>query len=159
MIKLKSDIATVETIDQCKKEYLPPVEKYISCSEFGHMDGMCGSCHWCLEMTPYQWYMCSDKGDFDRIKAKNPEYTDKDIAKQIEARKKRDYTKYWKLIDLQYQVKNYWANICLNNDNWNGFTEKENKNLFNRFNAELDTIQSKLIKLYNMAIEEGAENG
>ncbi len=93
MIKLKSDIATVETIEQCNQEYLPPVRKFINCSDFGKMDGMCGSCHWCLEMTPYQWYMCRDKGHFDRIKAKYPDLSDMYIAKQIEAYKKRVYSK------------------------------------------------------------------
>lgn len=50
-----------ETLDWCQRHYVPPVKKYINCEEFGHPDGMNGSCHWCLEMCPYQWEMCHDE--------------------------------------------------------------------------------------------------
>ena len=50
-----------ETLEQCKQHYVPPIKKYISCSEFGHSDGMNGSCHWCKEMCPYQFEMCQDE--------------------------------------------------------------------------------------------------
>lgn len=50
-----------ECILQCKAHYVPPNKKYITCRDFGNPDGMNGGCHWCLEMTPYQWYMCSDE--------------------------------------------------------------------------------------------------
>lgn len=50
-----------ETLEQCKQHYIPPVEKYISCDEFGRSDGMNGSCHWCKEMCPYQFEMCRDE--------------------------------------------------------------------------------------------------
>jgi hypothetical protein len=50
-----------ETLDWCQRHYVPPVKKYISCDEFGKPDGMNGSCHWCLEMFPYQWEMCQDE--------------------------------------------------------------------------------------------------
>lgn len=50
-----------ETLDWCQRHYVPPVKKFISCGEFGHLDSMDGSCHWCLEMCPYQWEMCSDE--------------------------------------------------------------------------------------------------
>ena len=50
-----------ETLEWCHKHYVPPIKKYISCKYFGKCDGMNGSCHWCLEMTPYQWEMCSDE--------------------------------------------------------------------------------------------------
>lgn len=51
-----------ETLDWCKKHYVPLIKQYISCNEFGYCDGMNGSCHWCREMTPYQWEMCRDEG-------------------------------------------------------------------------------------------------
>jgi hypothetical protein len=54
-------IEVPETIEDCKRYYIPPNKKYITCSEFGHMDGMNGSCHWCMEMTPYEWHMCRDE--------------------------------------------------------------------------------------------------
>lgn len=50
-----------ETLEWCRKHYVPPIEKHISCKDFGGCDGMDGSCHWCREMTPYQWEMCSDE--------------------------------------------------------------------------------------------------
>ena len=50
-----------ETLDWCKRHYVPPIEKYVTCEEFGHLDPMDGSCHWCFEMCPYQWEMCSDE--------------------------------------------------------------------------------------------------
>ena len=57
-----TDIVFVpETIDYCCHHYIPPNKKYITCDEFPHTDGMDGSCWWCMEMTPYQWYMCQDE--------------------------------------------------------------------------------------------------
>lgn len=50
-----------ETIDWCAAHYVPPVKKYISCSDFGKCDGMNGSCIWCSKMTAYQWHMCADQ--------------------------------------------------------------------------------------------------
>lgn len=50
-----------ETLEQCNQHYVPPIKKYISCSEFGQSDGMNGSCHWCREMCPYQFEMCQDE--------------------------------------------------------------------------------------------------
>lgn len=50
-----------ETIDWCNRHYVPPIKKYINCEEFGYSDPMNGSCHWCLEMCPYQWEMCQDE--------------------------------------------------------------------------------------------------
>lgn len=50
-----------ETLSWCRKHYVPKVEKYITCKEFGHSDGMDGACWWCMEMTPYQWHMCCDE--------------------------------------------------------------------------------------------------
>ncbi len=50
-----------ETLTWCRQHYVPPVQKYIICDEFGHSDGMNGGCWWCMEMTPYQWHMCQDE--------------------------------------------------------------------------------------------------
>ena len=50
-----------ETLEYCRYHYVPPVKKYITCEYFGNIDGMSGGCWWCKEMTPYQWYMCSDE--------------------------------------------------------------------------------------------------
>ena len=56
-----SDNYIPETLEQCKQHYLPPIKTYITCPDFGKSDGTNGSCWWCKEMTPYQWYMCSDE--------------------------------------------------------------------------------------------------
>ena len=50
-----------ETLAWCRSHYCPPVQTYINCPDFGHADGMDGSCWWCMEMTPYQWHMCRDE--------------------------------------------------------------------------------------------------
>jgi hypothetical protein len=44
-----------------KTKYNPPDYNQINCISFGHLDGMNGCCHYCLEETPYQWEMCSDE--------------------------------------------------------------------------------------------------
>lgn len=49
-----------KTLTQCDNNYCKTILKYISCERFGELDGMDGSCHWCCEMTPYQWHMCHD---------------------------------------------------------------------------------------------------
>lgn len=79
-----------ETLDLCEAHYIPPISKYISCEDFGNSDGMNGSCHWCKEMTPYQWHMCQDHGQINtlmsglgRISFSNVQ----DAAKYIEKRK------------------------------------------------------------------------
>ena len=50
-----------ETLEWCRKHYVPPIKKHISCKNFGDCFSMNGSCHWCREMTPYQWEMCCDE--------------------------------------------------------------------------------------------------
>lgn len=50
-----------ETLTWCRKHYVPPVQGYITCKDFGQSDSMCGGCWWCMEMTPYQWHMCKDE--------------------------------------------------------------------------------------------------
>ena len=50
-----------ETLDWCKSHYVPPIQEYITCKVFGKLDGTDGSCHWCKEMTPYQFEMCWDE--------------------------------------------------------------------------------------------------
>jgi len=53
------------TCDTCfhsyKTKYNSPDYDLISCEEFGQLDGMNGSCHYCLEDTPYEFEMCSDE--------------------------------------------------------------------------------------------------
>lgn len=55
------EIFPFETLEQCRTHYCKPIQKYISCKEFGKLDGMDGSCHWCREMTPLQFEMCWDE--------------------------------------------------------------------------------------------------
>jgi hypothetical protein len=43
-----------ETLDWCASHYVPPIKDHIHCPDFGKLDWMDGSCHWCLEMYPYQ---------------------------------------------------------------------------------------------------------
>lgn len=50
-----------ETLDWCRKHYVPPIKEYIHCQNFGRCDGMDGRCIWCGEMTPYQQAMCADE--------------------------------------------------------------------------------------------------
>ena len=50
-----------ETLEWCTTHYTPPIKEYIHCPSFGNSDGMNGSCWHCMEMTPYQWVMCSDE--------------------------------------------------------------------------------------------------
>lgn len=50
-----------ETLTQCRCHYIPPLEEYIHCPDFGNSDGTNGGCWWCMEMTPYQWHMCQDE--------------------------------------------------------------------------------------------------
>lgn len=78
-----------ETLEQCKQYYLPPIKKYITCSDFGNPDGMNGSCHWCLEMCPYQFEMCHDESLLrNLIKNKSKD----DAVKFIEEYKRRTYS-------------------------------------------------------------------
>lgn len=57
----QNDEPVPETLTWCRQHYVPPVQKYITCDEFGHSDGTNGGCWWCMEMTPYQWHMCQDE--------------------------------------------------------------------------------------------------
>ena len=50
-----------ETLEWCTTHYTPPIKTYINCPDFGKCDGTDGSCWHCMEMTPYQWVMCSDE--------------------------------------------------------------------------------------------------
>lgn len=50
-----------ETLTWCRQHYVPPIQEYIHCLDFGKSDGLNGSCWWCMEMTPYQWHMCQDE--------------------------------------------------------------------------------------------------
>ncbi len=57
----KNGIFVPETLTECKQHYIPPVKEHIHCPDFGKSDGTNGGCWWCMEMTPYQWHMCSDE--------------------------------------------------------------------------------------------------
>ena len=81
-----------ETLEWCKRHYVPPIEEYIRCPDFGNVDWMNGSCHWCLEMCPYQCEMCRDESwvrgllsPAARIQAK----TRKEAAEFIESYKQK----------------------------------------------------------------------
>lgn len=50
-----------ETLKWCMNHYVPPIKDYIICKEFGKCDGTNGSCYQCMELTPYQFEMCSDE--------------------------------------------------------------------------------------------------
>lgn len=56
-----------ETLSWCKQHYVPKVDRYITCETFGNIDGMNGTCWWCMEMTPYQWHMCKDETFIKRL--------------------------------------------------------------------------------------------
>jgi len=79
-----------ESLEECQEHYVPPVSAHIYCPHFGHCDGTDGGCHWCREMTPYQWWMCSDEtwlrslmGPLARVKCETKE----EAANFIESRK------------------------------------------------------------------------
>lgn len=66
-----------ETLTWCRRHYVSPVKKYITCDDFGNAESMNGGCWWCMEMTPYQWHMCQDEtwvknllGDFSKLPEK-----------------------------------------------------------------------------------------
>ena len=83
-----------ETLRWCREHYVPPIQKYITCSEFGHTDPMNGSCHWCHEMCPYEWEMCQDedwvRGLLSPI-ARIPAKTREEAIEFIEDYKQRNY--------------------------------------------------------------------
>lgn len=85
-----------ETLEQCKTHYVPPIKKYILCESFGKCDGMDGSCHWCREMSPYQWHMCYDeswvRNLLSPIVRRNPENSREEAAEFIERYKQEFYT-------------------------------------------------------------------
>lgn len=66
-----------ETLDWCQRHYVPPIQKHITCKDFGKFDAMNGSCIWCSEMCPYQCAMCRDESwvvgllsPYSKLKAK-----------------------------------------------------------------------------------------
>lgn len=76
-----------ETLEQCRTHYCEPFPKYITCSEFGELDGMNGSCHWCKEMTPIQFEMCWDESCLrDKMKYGNSKC---EAVKKIEKEKNK----------------------------------------------------------------------
>lgn len=83
----EDNFAQWETLEQCRSNYCRKVEKYISCDHFGESDGMDGGCHWCLEMTPYQWEMCYDYGHKNNLIQRG--CSEKEAIETIQNRKQR----------------------------------------------------------------------
>lgn len=83
-----------ETLDWCKRHYVPPIKEYIKCKQFGCIDGMNGSCHWCREMTPYEWHMCSDESWVRALLspiARKPKLSREEAITFIENYKQKNY--------------------------------------------------------------------
>lgn len=92
MIEQKKSDFVPETLEWCRSHYVPPVAKHITCPDFGQCDGMNGGCWWCLEMTPYQWHMCSDEKwvrGLLRSTARFPAKSREDAVRFIEQYKQR----------------------------------------------------------------------
>ena len=77
-----------ESLEFCRTHYIPPIARYISCECFGRNDGTNGGCHWCLEMTPYQWYMYSDEQDVQHA-MRNYDFSYEDAIRFVEIKKNR----------------------------------------------------------------------
>lgn len=83
-----------ETLEWCQEHYVPPVDKYITCEDFGHSDPMNGSCYWCLEMCPYEFEMCRDESWVRSLlssASRNHFKTKEEAAEFIEAYKQRKF--------------------------------------------------------------------
>nr|DAH55369.1 MAG TPA: hypothetical protein [Caudoviricetes sp.] len=59
------DAFVPESIAWIRHHYNPVNTDYITCHEFGNMDGTVGVCYSCREIAPYQWEMCCDKQSLD----------------------------------------------------------------------------------------------
>lgn len=84
-----------ETLEWCKKHYVPPVKEHITCKDFGNPDWMNGSCHWCLSMYPYQCQMCRDESWVRELMSplsKFPKATREEAAEFIQKYKQNFYT-------------------------------------------------------------------
>lgn len=83
-----------ETLEWCEQHYVPPIKELINCPDFGMIDWMNGSCHWCLEMYPYQCQMCRDENWIRAIMSplsKMPNATREEAAEFIENYKRCKY--------------------------------------------------------------------
>ena len=87
-----------ETLEYCRYHYVPLVKKYITCEYFGNIDGMSGGCWWCKEMTPYQWYMCSDES-LVRSYSKHDKITREEEIEKVERYKNIELSRIIKRID------------------------------------------------------------
>ena len=81
-----------ETLEELRSHYCKPIDKYITCGEFGNTDGMNGSCLWCREMMPIQFEMCSD-ASWLRNLINNKHYTQEEAEKFIDDYKQRIFGK------------------------------------------------------------------
>lgn len=61
----------IDTLDDCARHYVEPDKQFINCKEFGHSDGMNGGCWYCMEFTPYQFYMCRDAKYLESLMSHN----------------------------------------------------------------------------------------
>ena len=81
-----------ETLEWCTTHYTPPIKTYINCHDFGQCDGTDGSCWHCMEMTPYQWVMCSDESWIRGLTSQFGRYryeTREEAAEFIESHKQK----------------------------------------------------------------------
>lgn len=56
-----------ESIEWCNHNFVPKNDDFISCPSFGKIDIKNRVCWWCLEMLPYQWYMCCDENNKNKL--------------------------------------------------------------------------------------------
>lgn len=95
-----------EYLKECNMHYVPKNKKYITCKEFGHIDGMNGACWWCKEMTPYQWVMCWDESSLKSLM--NPCFknlTKEEAIRFIEERKQKNPVKEESELTFQQKVE------------------------------------------------------
>lgn len=95
-----------ECLKECNRHYVPRNEKYITCKEFGQIDGMDGACWWCKEMTPYQWSMCWDESSLRSLM--NPCFrnlTKEEAIRFIEERKQKNPAKEESELTFQQKVE------------------------------------------------------
>lgn len=98
-----------ECLEECNRHYVPKNNKYITCKEFGHIDGMDGACWWCKGMTPYQWSMCCDESSLKSLmNPLNPCFrnlTKEEAIKIIEERKQKNPVKEESELTFQQKVE------------------------------------------------------
>lgn len=56
-----------ECLEWCNYNFVPKNDVYISCEDFGNINVENRKCWWCLEMLPYQWHMCCDEKNKNKL--------------------------------------------------------------------------------------------